>query len=377
MNAERLHSLALLVKEELDETAPRLDHLRERMRASANSPGDPDYQRAVIESRDDLFKTLDRAPSRDLPPLQREELKNLDLSDVLATQLRKRVESIFRRSTITPAQAAEELDELLNQAGAVTLSVGGLLSGFQDLGIETDELKPGQVEVSLLVPRAAVGNGLEALGGEFIKLKSILDPFIDLVTGSREEVEVRAIASSEFEVFLLLIPYVGAQFAKGLETVLNIYEKVLNIRKASKDLEGTGVDQSFLDMLQDQADGVTKQEIHAFVERLLDENKVDDDVRRNALRIELSKQMMELAKRIDRGYRIDLDARQLPPPDGDGAEPKARTKEREALQEVISTSLRLKTFKLSGKPILGLPESTEDGAEEGPPGNETDGDQDV
>jgi hypothetical protein len=365
VNAERLHGLAILVKRELDETMPRVDRLREVTRQSANSPGDPDFQRAIGDSRQELFKVIDRAPSKDLPPLQRDELRGLELTDALGTQLRKRVEAIFRRNGVTPIQAADQLDELYSEIQQSNAAVEGLVDGFERLGIETDELAPGEVELSLLVPRSAVGEGLESLGREFIRIKSIIDPFIELVTGSREEVRVRAIASSEFEVFVLLAPYVGLGFAKGLETVLNIYEKVLNIRKATKELEGTGVDQSVVDTLHDQAREITKREIHEFVERLLDESKIDDDVRRNGLRLDLSKQLMELAKRIDNGYRVDLDARQLPPPEDGTTEPKARAKEREALQEVISTSARLKTFKLTGKPILGLPETTEDTDEDG------------
>jgi Transposase DDE domain len=185
VNAERLHSLALLVKEELDATAPRVDHLREVTRQSANNPGDPDSQRALIASRDELFKVLDQAPSQDLPPIQREELKELDLSEVLAVRLRKRVEAIFRRNTITLAEAADQLDALLTEIQETNGAVGGLISGFDRLGVGADKLGAGEVELSLLVPRAAVGDGLEALGGEFIKLKGILDPFIDLVTVSR------------------------------------------------------------------------------------------------------------------------------------------------------------------------------------------------
>jgi hypothetical protein len=209
-----------------------------------------------------------------------------------------------------------------------------------------------------------VHDGLEALGLEFINLKKILNPFLELSTGTREDVHVRTIASSEFETFLLLVPPAAACFAKALETVLNIYEKVLNIRKAKKELEDAGIASDCVERLNDEAKAMTRQEIEQFVEQLMREKTdgVDSD-RANELRTDLVKQTMELARRIDRGFRVDLKARELEPAAEDN-EPADRAETRSAVETVLAARERLRAFKLTGKPILSLPESVSDGEQD-------------
>lgn len=361
MNAERLHTIVNSLEGEMAATLSGLVELREAVRQSANDPTDPEAQQRVMEQRGQLYQLLDIARSGTLSPAGREVLKELAVAGLLGSQLRKRIDEIFRRNGITPAVAADELDRIVDQAQELSLALSGLQSSFDRLGIGAETLEPGEVEVSFLIPRREVHDGLEALGREFINLKKILNPFLELSTGTRDEVQVRAIASSEFEAFLLLIPVAAAAFAKAVETVLNIYEKVLNIRKAKKELEESGIENNYVEGLAAQADTVMRVEVERFVDRLLEtSNQVSDMDRVNELRTDLVKQTMELARRIDRGYRVDLQARELEPTPEDG-EAAADDETRVAVDEVLAARDRLKVFKLSGKPILSLTESVGDG----------------
>ena len=360
MNAERLHAIVNALQSEVAETSVQLSELRDVVRQSANNPGDPDPQQRIGQNRDQLYRMLDRAPSEKLSPAGREALKELKVAELLGSQLRKRVNEIFKRNSITPATAADDLEQLVARVQELSELLNDLQQGFERFGIGIEELEPGEVEVSFLIPRKEVHDGLAALGQEFINIKRILGPFLELSTGSREDVRVRTIASSEFEAYLLLGAFVAANFAKALETVLNIYEKILNIRKASKQLEETGIDPDYVDGLKKQAETMTRHEIEQFVNKLLaEQSQTDDRERENELRTDLEKQTMELARRVDHGYRVDLEARELAPAE-DETEPTERAEQRAAVEDVLATRERLRAFKLTGKPILGLPESTDE-----------------
>jgi len=341
------------------ETVPPLVALKDAVRQSANQPADVGAQQQIVEHREHLNKLLSRAPSDTLSPVGREVLKELKVTGLLGSQLRKRVEEILKGNKLTPTAAADELDVLAERVEQLSAALENVQNGFEHLGIGIDELEPGEVEVSFLIPRREVHDGLAALGQEFINLKRILGPFLELSTGSREDVRVRAIASSEFETFLILVPAAAAMFAKALETVLNIYEKVLNIRLARKQLEDSGIDDDYVDGLENRADDLMRREIEQFVDHLMTDRTFDDEARANELRTDMAKQTMELARRIDRGYRVDLEARELAPAE-DGAEPTDRAETRAAVEAVLAARDRLKVFKLTGKPILRLPEPTDD-----------------
>ena len=177
---------------------------------------------------------------------------------------------------------------------------------------------------------------------------------------------------------MLLGAFAAANFARALETVLNIYEKVMNIKKARKDLENTGVDETFVDGLEEQAKAMTKREIEQFVTELVAEREKEQvggegvgseqgdqekaEERKRELRTGLEKQTMELARRVDLGYRVDLDAGALPPSEDTDESPE-RAEERAAVDGVLAARERLRALKLTGTPILGLPPPVEPNSE--------------
>jgi hypothetical protein len=287
VNAERLHAIVNSLQAEVAATDAGLSELRDAVRQSADSPADGDAQQRLTEQRAQLYKMLDHASSETLSPAGREVLKELKVAGLLGTHLRKRIDEIFKRNGITPAVAADELDQLVQQVQELASALSNMKSGFERLSIGAEELDYGEVEVSFLIPRREVHNGLEGLGREFMSIKRILNPFLELSTGTREDVQVRAIASSEFEAFLLLVPVAAVSFAKALETILNIYEKILNIRKAKKDLEDSGVAPSYVEGLNSQADSVMRQEVERSVDQLMEKHPVDDADRANELRTDL------------------------------------------------------------------------------------------
>lgn len=90
----------------------------------------------------------------------------MNVAPLLGSQLRKRVDEIFKRNGITPAVAADELDQLVQQVQELSSALSNMQSSFERLGIGTEELGAGEVEVGFLIPRQEVHDGLEALGLE-------------------------------------------------------------------------------------------------------------------------------------------------------------------------------------------------------------------
>ncbi len=157
MNVERLHAIVNSLQGEMTATFTGLVELRDAVRQSANEPGDPSAQQRVTEQRHQLYGLLDQAPSETLSPAGREVLKELSVAGLLGSQLRKRVDEIFRRNGITPAVAADELDRLVDQVQELSSALSGLQSSFNRLGIGAETLEAGDEET-----RAAVDEVLAA-----------------------------------------------------------------------------------------------------------------------------------------------------------------------------------------------------------------------
>ena len=219
MNAERLHAIADAIYEEMaaQDTSTRFTELRDALRQSVNEPGNGGPQQRVSDLRRQLDDTLSDAPSNRFSPAWREALEEMDIASLVGQQLRDRIEAIFERNNITPSTAADELDPIVDQVTSLFAALGNVRDGLSSLKIGAEELEPGEVEIGFLIPRDAVKDELEELGKEFIKLQQILDPFLELTTGSREGVRVRTISSSAFAAFLHSAPAMGVMVATAVE----------------------------------------------------------------------------------------------------------------------------------------------------------------
>jgi hypothetical protein len=368
MNAERLHAIAIELKRELEErqAVPSMQQLLQGLRDMGQQPGQAGPQQTVSQVREQLRERLTDAPSNHLSPAWRVAVKELGVSDLMGEELMRQVEEIFDRNEITPSAAATELEPIAARLSRLDNALDQLIQSFEFFNIGSEELAPGEFEIGFLIPREAVGDALEQLGYEFLKLKRILGPFQELATGAREDPEVRSISSSWFQVFLHSHAAVALIYAGALERLISAYEKVMNIRVAYKQLEESGVGQEALDAVQASAEGKMSEEIEAIVNDLLAKKEKQDKPRANELRKELTDSLNALANRIDRGYSMEVRAGELPEPepeDDEAAESAEEKKLRGMVEQVQAMQDRLKFANLSGSPILELPESIDEAAE--------------
>ena len=106
-----------------------------------------------------------------------------------------------------------------------------MLTVFAQLGIGAEDLKPGECEVGILIPRNAVHNNIQEFGKELQDLNFILGTFSELASGDRETFEIKTISSTELMVFLAAIPPVAACVAHAAEKIINFYKTLLEIKK--------------------------------------------------------------------------------------------------------------------------------------------------
>lgn len=362
MNVERLHAIALAVKDDLTRTelSNQLSNLANMITNQVNAPQEPSYQTAVAAALDQLRQALGESAIESCPPTWQQTLSELGLTDLLGNQLGDRLNGIFARNQITLAVARDEVQAIATDLSSAVVALDQLLAGFQYFQIGSEELAPGEIEVSVLIPRPAVYDQLPDLGQEFIKLQSLLAVFLELGTGSRPPLKVRAIASTDFAVYVGMAPAAAAALAKTLDWVLEAYKKLLEIRKLRQGLADQGVSEKDLGGVDDHANAHMSRSIETVAEEMITAAAITDQARANELRIELRHSLNSLANRIDHGYNIDVRAGALPPAGGGSAEEAGSQDaqpDRAAVDQIIQTAPRLRFVNRSGRPILSLDES--------------------
>lgn len=368
MNVERFHVIAIELRDELAATdqVGILRQMVSSLRAMVQEPNQPAHQQQVSSTRTTLAERLAAAKSNEFPETWRQVLDELQIANLLGDQLRDQIESAFARNEITPSAAADELEPLSANLDALQAALTQVLTGFEYFGIGQEELAPGEFEVGFLIPRAAVHDELGELGAEFGKLRRILEPFVELATGNRPPIRVRAIASSDFQVFLDSAPATAYLFTKALKTVLETYEKLLDIRLKHRELGELGVPEDDLTGVERHAETVMLTAINEVSNELVAEAEIKDTARANELTVELVKALNALANRVDRGYSVEVRNGELPEStedeDAAGQEPEDEetTKIRQAAALIRDSRDSLRFVNVSGQPILELPEFSSD-----------------
>jgi len=366
LNVERLHAIAQAVRADLNATAALngVRALRDALTQQLSAPSDPAPQQALSEAFQRLSVALTDAPSNRFSPAWRQVLDELDISPLLGRDLLDRVQATLQRNQITVAIAAQDMEALTGELDELTTDLDQLLTGLSAFNIGAEALAPGSAEVSVLVPRAEVDNALSPLGRELVTLEGLLLPFVELATGSRAPLPVTAVSSSDFGVYLTMVPAAALMLSTALDKILDTYKKVLEIRALREQLERQAVlSAAALAPVDEEVNQYMSDANRRFADELIAGKHADlPETRLNELRNDLRRSLDEIADRIDHGYNIDVRASADPAP-GD-----AIPADVEALQLIVSISPRLKFINATGRPILRLAERAQQNPE--PPGDE-------
>ncbi len=366
MNTERLHAIAIAVLADINSTNTEstLQQLVKALQNQINRPQEPAFQQQVSEHLKTLYASLENAPSNDFSPTWKQALKELGIHELLGNNLRNQIQKIFERNQITPSVALEELQSLHEQLATRKTSLEQIVASFKQLEIGAEELEPGQCEVGILVPRLAINNRLSEFANDLGELNEIFGSFSELTTGTRPGFEIRSISSSDLNVFLGMHPVVVAGIAVAVERVVALYKQILEIRKLHGELKNQGVPNKELKGVLNHANNMMKEEIEKLIPELLDkyyDNK--DKARRNELTTELRFSLNKIAKRIDKGYSVEVRVQPLSEKEQAAGKGEQASKDAEHIQVILAASKNLEFLRLEGEPILTLPES-QDSAEE-------------
>ncbi len=359
MNAERLHMVARAVADELAsfDLVDLVGRLRSSLEALANNPSDAGAQQQVSGARNQLAG-LAGAPSNTWPPTDRQILDELGISDILGERLLGRIEDILGRNEITPSVARDEIAPIHDRLTEVAHGLSQLLDGLAFFGISQDDLAD-EFEVGVAIPRGAVKNKLPELGEELVELQRILAPFEELAGEGRPDFEVRAIASSDFSVFLLAAPGIVLVLAQALNAIVDTYQKILDIKRVRTEMANL-VPEDKLSEIDAHANSVMAEKLAELADELVASSGLDDG-RKNELRVEVKWSLNRIANRIDGGYSIDIRAPEPPEEPGveEGGEDSEAARERARLLAIREFAATIRRLETPGKRILQLPESSD------------------
>jgi hypothetical protein len=358
MNAERLHAITIEVFNDIRDTniEKTLQQLVKALQNQVNQPQAPEFQNQVSTYLQSLYNALKSSRVNNFSPAWRQALQEIGLYDFLGNSLHTKVKGVFENNKITPATALQDLSAISKQLSAYKISLEQIIAAFNTFKIGAEELKPGQCEIGILIPRLAINNKLSDFAVDLEEIDKIFGSFSELTTGTRPSFTIRSISSSDLTVFLDTFPVVAAGIAVAVERLVGLYKQILEIRKLHGELSEKGVPKKELKGVINHVNKIMEKGIEQLTKELINKYyKNNDEGRRNELSTEIHFSLNKIAKRIDKGYSVEIRVKPLSEEES-AKKSEAAHKDAGYIQEILSASKNIEFIKLDGEQILTLPE---------------------
>lgn len=358
MNAERLHAIVLVLNQEMSKmnTVGKLQELINALTQLVNQPH-PSHQQTLAQNLKAMYAAVTDAPSDKFSPAWRQILVEIGGANLFGSVLKGDIEAIFARNQITPAVALDELQQLHNRLQSFKTALDQCSASLKYFKIGDEKLAPGECEIGVLIPRNAVKNKLIDFAEELEELGFILNTFAEVATGSKDDLAIRTISSSDLLVYLQASAPYAACVAVCIERVVALYKQLIEIRKLHQEIQQQGVPEQDMSGIEKYANQLMENGIDKIaVDVVNDYHKKDDKGRKNELTNAVRISLNKMANRIDHGFNIEVRVAPIPKPKEEEKENKELNKAIEAIQ---AATANMQFLKLEGKPILKLPEGNE------------------
>jgi hypothetical protein len=268
----------------------------------------------------------------------------------------------------TTAGIVTGLTQLQTEAEAFRKACLQTKAGLESLGIRPYAIRDGQFEVGVLIPERLVDQKLGALAKELEAWNRTLRGFQEVAGDEEREVTVASLASGSYEAYLPLGLVAAGLVSKTIDKVLEWYLRILEIRKKRIELQELGAPVAEPNAIKKHERDLLEKEITTLAEQLVKQvhPKVDAP-RRHELETHLTISIRQVARFVDNGGTVEVDATIEAPEEPEAidaadatdeakAEHDRATKEYARLAQSYERALEILA---SGSALRGLPERPE------------------
>lgn len=360
MNASRL----LLVISELSQTEKKfgiqnaLKQVHTNLHNLVQAPQQTDKQAEFSKSINELKVKISSLNSS-LSNSQLELIEEVNGSDYFSTLIYDKISQSVRDNPITPSVALDQLSEIINKRESYIENLKKLVQGLRIVGIEEVSLEDGQAEIGFLIPRDMFDNNFNSLINKLGLLDKVIGTFSEVVTGNREDVEVRQISTSDPILFLGMRPEVIAMVGASITWALHVWKKVEEIKKIRKETKHLEVfEDKELAMFDQKIKEIVDQQIKEKIKNLVSEaSELKSGRTTPEVKTHLDFALTTLLALVERGMKVEV--RYIPL--------KSEVEGDVEIKEDVFDFSKLHDLQQdlifptrSGNPILSLPDSTPD-----------------
>jgi hypothetical protein len=351
MNIERLYLVTDTLKKEIK--ASQLEnHLTTIINALTNNISQPNasYLDQITQGLESLKDALEGSYLSNIPKTWMKVISEIKADDFVGMTLHEKIRSLVTSKQALPNEALREIQEIEQRLKGFITAADQLKSAMQKLGVSYESLEEGEVELSIVLPREIFSNELKGFAEEVKLIDHLVRTASEIATGSPENAEIKQLETSDPTLILIASPAAVHFVLKCVHSILDIYQKVQNIRLTKAQAEKAELEVSLIKQIGDQATTKIQEHIKKFAQEQT--KSITDKGRKNELNNQLVIIVKKLAARIDRGMKIE-GAVEVPE-ESEDEQPEVK-KKNQTLRSIEDLSEQIKYFSTEEEAILALP----------------------
>lgn len=357
MNAETIHKLANQISKEADnfQLINTLNQINTSLQNMIQQPQHGQHQQTLVKNLKTFYDGCEKSLVNTLSPAWYQILVELNIDHLFGLNIKKRIENIINSNTITPQNAKNQLQPIVNEFTKVLNGFKALANGAKAINIGLDELNENEYEIGVMIPRIQINNSLDGLEQEIKEMKFILNIFTELAIGSKETIELKSLSTTNPLITVSTKLAIVLMFTQSVSFLIDNYKTILEIRVLHSQLKEKGMPEEELNPIESHCEKTMSNAIEELVIKLDKETNTIDDKKRkkevlNGLRFSLNK----IANRIDRGFNYEV---RMP---NEHKEDSNKEDSKENSNFNLSEKIQnLQFLKTDGQPVLKLEENKE------------------
>jgi hypothetical protein len=367
MNVERLFTVAMAIKEDMDSSGiiNMLSQINSTLNTIIKQPNNGPQLEQLTVFLNKLKDSCSSSKYNDFPPLWRQATAEIGI-DLLGLELFEYVNNVIQENQLTVPEAKTGIESVLNNLNSRLQSLNKMIESFEQLDISSEDLKEGECEIGILIPRQFVDNDLKNIAGEFEKLGETFAVFEEIANGTRSGFKVNSLSSTDFGLYLAAAPPLLLLLSQAIDKLMSAYKNYWEVKKIKQELEEKkNVPASSLEGLETHIKKIVHDSIEESIkEIILKAHPSIDGPRKNELKNELKVSLNKIANRLDRGFNIELRIaapEDLEEDDQEDAESQEElSHEMQMYQQIKSNCKSFTYIENDGEPVVCLPESIEE-----------------
>ncbi|MEQ1752845.1 MAG: hypothetical protein ABL973_01785 [Micropepsaceae bacterium] len=352
MNIERFNAIARAILADLGsfnsnvKVAELLQHLRQRIAEPGSASVVKTFDQALIEMRERLPKL----ESNMFSPTWAQHMREHSLDLFIGADLLDRVEGALGQMSLTPSVAEKELGIISQHLSDQVTALQNFVAAMDRFKVSSELLAPGTAELGVLIPRIAVSNDVNTFGKELIRISQLVGVFQEIATGSRAELKIDSVSSSDLSIFFTVDPVTAKLWLDALNGILDTFKNIIDIRTTIQDLRSKGVPDQAIEGLEKHANEQMEAKISKTVDETLNAQGIVTR-RRTELVMELKMALNGIAVKLDNGFNFEVRSEPFEAVSADDEDQAAR---QAALKAVKAGAGKLRFVRITGQPILKL-----------------------